>query len=223
MPANGGNADTLGGKSANEFASISDIDNVKELIGDEKVSDQIDAAMQESVADWNQNDETAPDYVKNRTHYEEVTEDEVTITIKPNDVIGATVADQIYAQRETAKYAGEGFDKSLSYWFAASDGTGDFLLYDGINVIRGTRRFDNTIQFYTKRDNIDTDLDGERVTVDVTYIGEVKKVHKLDIKYLPIATNEEIIDLLMQENMLPAITDSDGSMLSDENGNILLW
>ena len=38
-----------------------------------------------------------------------------------------------------------------------------------------------------------------------------------------IATDDEIISMLMELDMLPAITDSDGSMLSDENGNILLW
>jgi hypothetical protein len=29
--------------------------------------------------------------------------------------------------------------------------------------------------------------------------------------------------MLMQEDMFPVVTDSDGAMLSDENGNILLW
>lgn len=38
-----------------------------------------------------------------------------------------------------------------------------------------------------------------------------------------IATDEEIIEMLMQEDMFPVVTDSDGSMLADENGDILLW
>jgi hypothetical protein len=29
--------------------------------------------------------------------------------------------------------------------------------------------------------------------------------------------------MLAQEDMLPVVTDSDGSILSDENENILLW
>lgn len=35
--------------------------------------------------------------------------------------------------------------------------------------------------------------------------------------------DEEIIEMLIQEDMLPVVTDSDGSILSDENGDILLW
>ena len=81
-------------------------DYVVELVGDTKVSEQISAAIQESVADWSQTDPAAVDYIKN----------------KPD-----------------------------------------------------------------------------------------------------IAIDDEIIDLLMQEDMLPAITDSDGSLLSDEGDNILLW
>lgn len=44
------------------------------------------------------------------------------------------------------------------------------------------------------------------------------KIDKTDI-----ATDDEIIDILIQEDMFMAVTDSDGSYLSDENGNILLW
>lgn len=38
-----------------------------------------------------------------------------------------------------------------------------------------------------------------------------------------IASDEEIIDILIEEDMLFAITDSDGSILADENENILTW
>jgi hypothetical protein len=38
-----------------------------------------------------------------------------------------------------------------------------------------------------------------------------------------VATNEEIIEILIQEDMLPAVADNDGSVLADENENILLW
>ena len=37
-----------------------------------------------------------------------------------------------------------------------------------------------------------------------------------------IATDEEIIELLMEEDLFPVVTDSDGSILSTE-GNIILW
>lgn len=38
-----------------------------------------------------------------------------------------------------------------------------------------------------------------------------------------IATDDEIIDMIAQEDMLPVVADSDGSLLTDENNNILLW
>ena len=102
----GSNADTLDGKHAEEFAQVVDVEGLKTLVGDIAVSEQIDTAIQKSVADWSQTDTTAVDYIKN----------------KPD-----------------------------------------------------------------------------------------------------IATDEEIVELLMQVDMLPAITDSDGSVLSDEDGNILSW
>lgn len=40
---------------------------------------------------------------------------------------------------------------------------------------------------------------------------------------IDIATDDEIIALLTQEDMFPVVTDSDGSILADENDNILLW
>ena len=38
-----------------------------------------------------------------------------------------------------------------------------------------------------------------------------------------IATDDEIIEMLTQEDMLPVVSDFDGSLLADENNNILLW
>lgn len=48
---------------------------------------------------------------------------------------------------------------------------------------------------------------------------------KIDfIKNKPLeTTSEEIIELLIAEDLLMTVTDSDGSFLSDENDNILLW
>ena len=41
-----------------------------------------------SQADWNQNDETAADYVKNRTHYEEITYVDYVLNMDPTDIVG---------------------------------------------------------------------------------------------------------------------------------------
>ena len=59
IPADGGNADTLDGKSADEFAAASDVEELRELI------ENIPAAKQVQ-ADWNQEDESAVDFIKNK-------------------------------------------------------------------------------------------------------------------------------------------------------------
>ena len=38
-----------------------------------------------------------------------------------------------------------------------------------------------------------------------------------------IATDDEIIGMLIQEDMLPVVVNFDGSILADEDNNILLW
>ena len=124
--------------------------------------------------DWNQNDSAAPDYIKNRPFYEEVIEGEVTITINPGDVIGASVADQIWAQRETAKYTVDGTNSGLQYWFDVSET--EYSLYDGRTVVNVVRSSVDTLTFA---------ISGETVTAGVTCNLRVTEVHKLDPKYLP--------------------------------------
>jgi hypothetical protein len=38
-----------------------------------------------------------------------------------------------------------------------------------------------------------------------------------------MATDDEILEMLIELDMLPAVAVLDGALLSDENGNILLW
>lgn len=38
-----------------------------------------------------------------------------------------------------------------------------------------------------------------------------------------ITTDDEIIDMLTENDMLPVVADSDGAILADESDNILLW
>jgi hypothetical protein len=60
----------------------------------------------------------------------------------------------------------------------------------------------------------------ESHTLSIYEVGEVKT---LDEKFIPTATDDEIISMLLELDMLPAITDSDGAILTDGNNNILLW
>lgn len=60
LPADGGNADTLEGKHANEFATVSTVKLVSDLVGDIKVSEQIASAVAEKskvqIITWEAND-----------------------------------------------------------------------------------------------------------------------------------------------------------------------
>ena len=38
-----------------------------------------------------------------------------------------------------------------------------------------------------------------------------------------ITTNDEIIDMLIEIDMLAAVQDADGALLTNENGEILMW
>ena len=60
LPANGGNADTLDGKHADEFASYSDVETLKTQVGDTPVSEQINEAVtqksQVQIITWEDDD-----------------------------------------------------------------------------------------------------------------------------------------------------------------------
>lgn len=53
------------------------------------------------------------------------------------------------------------------------------------------------------------------------------EVDETSISYIrnkpEIATDDEIVDMLVKEDMIIAIADFDGDVLSDENKNILTW
>lgn len=60
----------------------------------------------------------------------------------------------------------------------------------------------------------------------------IKEIEKLaqeleeyaeNIKHIKIVTDEEVIDVLIETDVLAAVKDSDGSILADENDNILMW
>ena len=53
------------------------ITNLNTLVGDTTVSDQINSALVNNQPDWNQNNETTADYIKNRPFYEKI--DSVTL------------------------------------------------------------------------------------------------------------------------------------------------
>ena len=65
---------------------INDVTNLKDLVGDTSVAEQIGDALENSKADWEVNDETSAAYIKNRTHYKgtQIVLPETTTVTDPN-------------------------------------------------------------------------------------------------------------------------------------------
>lgn len=190
-------------------------------------------------ADWNQNDEFAPDYIKNRTHYEisgnvifenaamDFSED----TRLENELIDL-FRDDNKGLVEDVSYKVE-FDGNDYYCVAKDTGYGEFYIGNQDIAVENelNRNFPDKIvsnePFYIMT------YDGgwySYVCVSQSSMGvhsikiiEGSELKKIDEKYLDIATDDEIIEMLMDTDMFPVVTDSDGSMLANENGDILLW
>jgi hypothetical protein len=73
--------------------------------------------------------------------------------------------------------------------------------------------------FYGVEDSLSTTV-RNGFAADAKAVGDALA---LKIDKTEIATDDEIIEMLMAEDMFPVVTDTDGSLLADENGNILLW
>lgn len=184
-------------------------------------------------SDWNQNDESQLDYVKNRTHYEE--ENLIDIAGLEYSVEGAIgYASGIEYSIKSPFELGQ----KWNVWHDVSDSGNADLRYENLDVQEDADGnlyigdlATSSIPFYVKNQTVCFSYSFLQainpsifkiVGVSGTYTGE-PIVHQLDEKYIPTATDDEIIALLAQEDMLPVVADSDGSLLADENSNILLW
>lgn len=80
----------------------------------------------------------------------------------------------------------------------------------------------------TKADNVFYDnLTGDlQLMANGHLIGDIVNIglqNNEDFLKEEVATDGEIIEMLTQLDMLPSVADFDGALLSDENGDILLW
>ena len=113
IPADGGNADTLGGKSADEFAAATDIEELRELIENIPATEQVQA-------DWNQTEETAPDYIKNKP--EVVTKEYIDEAVSNVSIeVDATLSQE--GKAADAKAVGDAI-AAIEYVTATDDGNG---------------------------------------------------------------------------------------------------
>lgn len=66
---------------------------VKAIGGDGKPTEWEPVTLPEQVqADWNQNDSATADYVKNRTHYEEIVSTDYVLNMRPTEIVGLSMS-----------------------------------------------------------------------------------------------------------------------------------
>lgn len=166
----------------------------------------------QSQSDWNQNDPNAKDYVKNRPFYEGYkilgtflrgeNKLKISLTIGKSYIVncdGVTytvVCEPLSAAPKGLRIMKEG-------------GGVLFIIYEDFQHV----------------------YEADRV---VLMDPDKLMAYQLDEKFIPdtiarvndvgeVASTNEIVDILIQEDMLFAFTDSTGSILTDENNNILTW
>ena len=175
-----------------------------------KISDKI------AQPDWNQNDETAADYVKNRTHYIGVATKSSTIEMTQIGQSGftTTVSSDIY--NPLKKY----YDKAKYY---VDNNEYSYLLTE-------TTDYSTKYVFYTRTIGDNTDnlgwielrdnnviylyFEGYPASASIVVDVEIEEVHKLDEKFIP-------------DNIPKVSTAQVGQLLSvkaiDENGKPTEW
>lgn len=204
----------------------------------------------DSAGDWDQNDETARDYIKNRTHWENL----VNVSWDGNT--------EGKDQRSSPHFLVETDEEKLKNIY---DSTNFIYKWNGSQEEYVLNRYDfkdyvlfspelleditdpwRVMSILVLKENTVINYDtpspypisriypqkGLYLFFNYEYgeyieLFSAQTIKKLDIKYLPndiqIASDDEILEILTEEDMLPVVVDTDGSILSDENNNILLW
>ena len=86
------------------IARTDSVNALSALVGDTPVSEQISEAISEiPQSDWNQNDETATDYIKNRTHYVTGAQ-EIETVFENNSLPFEWYVDDIYGYANTVEF-----------------------------------------------------------------------------------------------------------------------
>ena len=183
-------------------------------------------------ADWNVNDESSVAYVKNRTHWEE--ELEPIVIFEEQEV-------ELVTDRYVASSNHLGFTlKPNTKYRVIFDGKE----YEGVSYYEDEHK--DTIYLFNElyqNDNLDdifcivTYLPAEPEEEPITYL-EVRakdegtytfalyelttNVHQLDPKFIPTASEEQLVQLLIDIDALPAMTDSNGAIFTHKDSILLI-
>jgi hypothetical protein len=172
------------------IARVSEVEEVKDLIGDTSVAEQINTAAINNQSDWSVNDETSLAYVKNRTHWSKISQTEIlsecqleitengyfAIENKIEAVVGRTYIINWNGTSYTC--VANVFNDMLCIGNGKQVGEDD----TGEPFLMGFYPIDIALQagFYA----IIIPLDGSS-TCTISIIEQIENVYKIDNKYLP--------------------------------------
>lgn len=173
--------------------------------------------------DWNQNDSTASDYIKNRTHYEEEAyTDSVEIEVgnlDSNYLTDPSIIAKIYEQRkvitinfdgEIYRYLNDVIDASVSEEWHFSITNGTYIGY--VRVINNS----GVKALYIGR----TETSSPSTCIVTYFNSKGTSVHKIDHKFLPddILTND--YKNIIEEKLIGRKGTGDKSEVFNDTGNI---
>lgn len=169
--------------NAPQTAKVGDVLTVEEVNEDGKPTKwkTAPAAAEQKQADWAQNDETAAEYVKGRTHYSQKANGVILLeTVLENPVHVVELEQIIFDGGRIKVY----FDSSEYEYDVCY--TGETVYIGNGNMINP--QLDDTgepfgISAYKKNALIKIDSDGTQHTMRIE--GDYEKVHTLDDKYMP--------------------------------------
>lgn len=189
--------------------------------------EQIDNVSSSIPPDWSQNDENALDYIKNRPFYE--TYDWVEILNNPtiNSLSGMLhVINSCPTLLENKIY--KVIFNNEEYVCTGKQTDGDIYIGAIMDFSAGTfiEGEDEEIPF-NLLNNGTTGLLSVRGDLPTNFIiyEQQTVVYKLDRKYIdyPIASDEDVLNALIEIDALSVVTDNDNAIFVDENNNILMW
>lgn len=213
--------------------SLKDYPNNETLMAVIDAIDETKANKDEIVqADWNQNDETANDFIKNRPFHDEIITNEIipyqTITFNDNGTANYSVQDPNFENLEVGTNVIVNFDGIIYNTEIINNAYyGDYLMMAEIVTE------DNiTVQIMTEDGSnfIVANLTGEH-TLSVI---EGTPLKQLDEKYIPetiarveqlpeTITDEETLYILAEAGLVNVITDENGDIFTDLDGNIIVF
>lgn len=162
--------------------------------------------------DWAQNDESAKDFIKNRTHYEEIVDvEEVTLGFGYDDTrytYDEEIIDSLYEQRATAIYM---WGDTALWYLCDIEGTKEYYITNGTKNYQSIRKNKNKLIF--KEVGVSSSP-----FLKITFNKITRAVHKLDAKYLPLegyATETYVNNALSSYSNSPLLLDAS---LSDHYG-----